>query len=337
VIIALDAMGGDFAPVSTVEGAIFAAKESKHKIVIVGPEKLIAEELSKYSGRRNIKSLDIEIVDAPEVIAMDEHPARSVRQKKKSSLSVCARLVAEGKANAFVSLGNSGAAMAAALFYLRRIEGVLRPAISVNIPTINGACIIADMGANVDCVPEYLLQFGIMSSLFCEKVMGIKKPRVGLVSIGEESVKGNRLTLATFDLLKKADINFIGNVEGRDIPNAEVDVVICDGFVGNVMLKFGEGLVGVILKLVKKELKQHLIGRVSLPFLWLAMKGLRKKIDYSERGGAPLLGVNGVCVIGHGRSSGKAVKNAILVGARVAQYNLTAEIKEAIAKYNNRI
>jgi len=333
MIIALDAMGGDFAPVSTVEGAIFAAKESEHKIVLVGPEKLIFKELLKYNKRYDLASLNIEIVDAPEIITMNEHPVKAVRQKRKSSLCVCAQLVANGKANAFISLGNSGAAMAAALFYLKRIDGVLRPAISTAFPTINGFCIIADVGANVDCAPEYLLQFGIMSSLFCEKVAGIEKPRVGLVSIGEEPIKGNKITLAAFELLKKTDINFIGNIEGLDIPRAKADVVICDGFVGNVILKFGEGLAEMMLKLVRKGLRRYPVAWASLPFLWLAIKDLRKKVDYSEFGGAPLLGVDGICIIGHGSSDGKAVKNAIFAGIKAVNHNLAIEIKEAIAKY----
>ncbi len=334
MIIALDAMGGDTAPVSTVEGAVLAAKASKHKILLVGPEKIIAEELLKHQKKHNVKTHNIEIINATEVIAMDDHPAKAVRQKKDSSLSVCAKLVADGKADAFVSMGNSGAAMAAALFYLKRIDGVLRPAISTTFPTVEGFCIIADMGANVDCKPEHLLQFGIMASIFCEKVTGIEKPKVGLVSIGEEPTKGNELTLEAFKLLEKADLNFIGNIEGREIPKGKADVVICDGFVGNVILKFGEGLAEMILKLVRKGFKEHPIAWVSLPFLWRALRGLRKKVDYSESGGAPLLGVDGVCIIGHGRSDGKAVKNAILSGARAAEHDITKEIKEAIAKYS---
>ncbi|MDR3307226.1 MAG: phosphate acyltransferase PlsX [Endomicrobium sp.] len=334
MIIALDAMGGDFAPVSTVEGAILAAKESGsgYKILLVGPEKLLAEEMSKYAKRYNVASLDIEIVNATEIVFMDEHPAKAVRQKKDSSLSVCAKFVADGKADAFVSMGNSGAVMAAALFYLKRIDGVLRPAISTTFPTIDGHCIIADMGANVDCKPEYLLQFGIMASLFCEKITGIKRPRVGLVSVGEEDTKGNELTLAAFELLKKADINFVGNVEGRDIPKSKADVVICDGFVGNVILKFGEGLAEVLFKLIRQALKKHPVAWASLPFLWFVIKDLRKKVDYSECGGAPLLGVDGVCIVGHGSSNCKAVKNAIFAGAKAAEHNLTKDIKKAIAK-----
>ncbi|MDR0820027.1 MAG: phosphate acyltransferase PlsX [Endomicrobium sp.] len=333
MIIALDAMGGDFAPASTVEGAIFAAKESKHKILLVGVEKILVGEFLKYKGRYDLKSLNIEIVNATEFITMGEHPAKAVRQKKDSSLSICARLVADGKADAFVSMGNSGAAMSAALFYLRRIEGVLRPAISSVFPNTNGHCIIADMGANVDCRSEYLLQFGIMASLFCEKVVGVENPRVGLVSIGEESTKGNELTLAAFELFKKADVNFIGNIEGRDIPAGKVDVAVCDGFVGNVILKLGEGLTEMMLKLIRKEFKQHPITWASLPFLWLAIRDLRKRVDYNEFGGAPLLGVEGVCIIGHGSSNGKAVKNAIFAGAETAKHNIAAGIREAILKY----
>ncbi len=336
MIIALDAMGGDFAPASTVEGALLAAKESEHKILLVGPEKLIAEELLKHQKRFNLTALDIEIVNAQEVVGMDEHPAKAVRQKKNSSLSVCAKLVAAGKADAFVSLGNSGAAMAAALFYLKRIEGVLRPAISATFPTVDGYCIIADMGANVDCKPEHLLQFGIMADLFCEKVLGIENPKVGLLSIGEEPTKGNESSLEAFGLLKKADLNFIGNIEGRDVPKGKADVVICDGFVGNIILKFGEGLAEMMLKLVRKGFKKHPIAWASLPFLWTALKDLRRKVDYSESGGAPLLGVDGVCIIGHGSSNGKAVKNAVLAGARAAEHDLTNEIKEAIAKYESK-
>lgn len=337
MIIALDAMGGDFAPVSTIEGAILAAKQSNHKILLVGKEKSILDEMSKYSKKYNLKSLNIEIINADEVIAMDEHPVKAVRQKRNSSLSICASLVADGKADAFVSMGNSGAIMAAALFYLKRIEGILRPAISTFFPTLEGSCIIADMGANVDCKPEHLLQFAIMASLFCEKIARVKRPRVGLVSVGEEPTKGNALCLAAFELLKKADINFIGNVEGRDIPRSKADVVICDGFVGNVILKFGEGLSEMILKLVKKALKKHPFAWASLPFLWLAIKDLRKSVDYTEVGGAPLLGVNGISIVGHGSSNAKAVKNAIFVAVRTAEHNLVYEIKEAIAKYNKVI
>jgi glycerol-3-phosphate acyltransferase PlsX len=264
---------------------------------------------------------------------MSEHPAQAVRQKKDSSLVVCAKLVAEGKADAFVTMGNTGAAMAASLFYLKRIDGVLRPAISTSFPTIENFCIIADVGANVDSKPENLLQFAIMASLYCEKVLGIKKPRIGVASIGEEDTKGNELSLAAFELIKKTDLNFIGNIEGKDVPRGKADVIICDGFVGNLLLKFGEGIAEMMLKLIKKGFKKHPIAWASLPFLWTALKDMRKKVDYNEFGGAPLLGVNGICLIGHGRSEAIAVKNAVLAAATAAERNLINAIKETIAKY----
>ncbi|MDR1941500.1 MAG: phosphate acyltransferase PlsX [Endomicrobium sp.] len=334
MIIALDAMGGDNAPLATVEGAVLAAKASKHKILLVGPEKLIAEELLKHHKKHDLTSLDIEIVNATEVIAMDEHPAKAIRQKKDSSLAVCAKLVAEGKADAFVSMGNTGAAMASSLFYLKRIDGVLRPALSTMFPTIDNLCMISDCGANADCKPENLVQFGIMASLYCKKVLGIEKPRVALASIGEEDSKGNELSLASFALLKQTDLNFIGNIEGKDIPRGKADVIVSDGFTGNLLLKFGEGIAEMMLSLIKRGFKKHPIAWVSLPFLWTAIKDLRKKVDYSDYGGVPLLGVDGVCIIGHGRSDKKAVKNAIFAGAKAAERNLINEIKEAIAKHN---
>jgi glycerol-3-phosphate acyltransferase PlsX len=331
MIIALDAMGGDFAPISTVEGAILAARESEHKVLLVGPEKLLTEEMSKHAKRYNTKLLDIQIVNASQIISMDDHPVKAVRQKRDSSLSVCAKLVADGKADAFISMGNSGAVMTVALFYLKRIDGVLRPAISTIFPTIDGHCIIADIGANVDCKPEHLFQFGIMASSFYENITGTKRPRVGLVSIGEEDTKGNELTLAAFKLLEKANINFVGNVEGGDILKSKADVVICDGFVGNIILKFSECLAEIVLKLIRGSLKRHLISWASLPFLWFAIKDLRKKIDYNEVGGAPLLGVDGICIVGHGASNCKAVKSAIFTGAKAVEHNVIKDIKESIA------
>jgi glycerol-3-phosphate acyltransferase PlsX len=332
MILALDAMGGDNAPSSTVEGAILAAKTLKAKIILVGPEKLIVQELFKHHKKHNITSLDIDIVNATEIITMDEHPAKAVRNKKNSSLSVCAKLVSEGKADAFVSMGNSGAAMAAALFYLKRIEGVLRPAIASPFPTLSGYCVIADAGANMDCKPEHLFQFALMASSYASTVMNVKNPKVGLVSIGEEDTKGNELTLAVSGLLKKTNLNFVGNIEGRDIPRGAADVVICDGFVGNVVLKFGEGLAEMMIRLVKKGFKDHPFAWASIPFLWLAIRDLMKKVDYSEMGGVPLLGVNGVCFIGHGRSNAKAVKNALFSGAKAVEHNFVKSIEKILKK-----
>jgi glycerol-3-phosphate acyltransferase PlsX len=337
MIIALDAMGGDFAPASTVEGAVLAAKTAQHKIILVGYDKLILKELAKQSKRYSMPlSMNIEIVNAPEIISMTEQqPVKSVLYKKRSSLSVCAQLVADGKADAFVSMGNSGAVMASALFYLKRLNGILRPALTTVFPTIKGHCIVADMGANIDCKPEYLFQFGIMASVFCSKVIGVKNPQIALLSIGEESNKGNELTLATFNLFNKAiGINFMGNIEGKDITTGKADVVVCDGFIGNILLKFGEGITDTILKLIKQRLMDSPMRLILLPFLHFIKNTLQNKFDYSQVGGAPLLGVNGVCIIGHGRSNGHAVKNAILTGAQTAQYDVLSDIEIAIKKFN---
>jgi glycerol-3-phosphate acyltransferase PlsX len=323
-------MGGDYAPEVTVAGAVQAAKVTKSEIILVGKEDAIKAELAKH----NTTGLNISIQHASESIEMEETPAQAVRQKKDASLCVAARLVAEGKAQALVSAGNSGAAMASALLYMRRLPGVSRPAITTVFPSVSGQCALLDVGANVDCKPRHLLQFAIMGSVYMEKIFGIDRPRVGLLSIGEEDTKGNELSLATFELLKKTDLNFVGNIEGRDITNGKADVTVCDGFVGNVILKFGEGVTGMMLKFVKSEFRSHPMAWFSLPFLWAALKDLRKKVDSAEYGGAPLLGVNGVCIISHGSSNAKAVMNALLVAERFAEKNVNDEIANALAKYD---
>jgi glycerol-3-phosphate acyltransferase PlsX len=326
--LALDAMGGDFAPAVTIEGAIAAAKESKHEIILVGHEKTLRDGLAKF----DVKNLPIIVQHATEEIGMDESPAQAVRQKKDSSLAVAARLVADGKADALVSAGNSGAAMASALLYMRRLPGVSRPAIATVFPTVKGFCTVLDVGANVDCKPKHLQQFAIMGKVYSKAVFGIQDPRIGLLSIGEEETKGNELSLASYELLKTTPLNFIGNVEGRDITRGNCDVAVCDGFIGNIILKFGEGVAEMMLKLVKDELKAHPFAWASLPFLWAALKDLRKKVDYSDYGGAPLLGVDGVCIISHGRSNAKAIKNALLAAARCAERSLNKEIAAEILK-----
>ena len=326
--VALDAMGGDYAPHVTVEGSVLAARSSKVEIILVGREAELRAELAKY----DTKKLPISVYNAQEVIGMDEPPAQAVRQKKDSSMFVAARLAAEGKADAFVSVGNSGAAMASALLNMKRLPGVSRPPILTVFPAINGACAMLDVGANVDCKPKHLLQFAVMGTIYMRNVFGIQNPRVGLLSIGEEETKGNELSLSAFGLLKDSGLNFIGNCEGRDITRGNADLVVCDGFVGNILLKFGEGVTEMMLKLVKNEFKAHPLAWASLPFLWAALKDLRKKVDYSEQGGAPLLGVDGVCMIGHGRSDSKAIKNAIRAASRFAETNINAEITADLAK-----
>ncbi|MBN1823288.1 MAG: phosphate acyltransferase PlsX [Endomicrobiales bacterium] len=334
--IALDAMGGDLAPQVTVEGAILAVKESRHEIILVGDQDKINRELGK--PRSYAKGLPISVKHASEFIGMDEQPAQAVRQKKDSSMAVGAKLVADKQAEAFVSAGNSGASMASALLHMRRLPGVSRPAILTVFPTLEGVCALLDVGANVDCKPKNLQHFAVMGSIYMKELFNIENPRVGLLSIGEEPTKGNELTLATHSLLKSSGINYIGNVEGRDIPKGNADVVVSDGFIGNIVLKFGEGVAEMMLKLVKEEFKAHPISWVSLPFLWAALKDLRKKVDYAERGGAPLLGIDGVCLIAHGRSNAKAIKNAILAAGNFAEKNVNVEIAQEIQKLeeNNR-
>lgn len=326
--IALDAMGGDHAPAVTVAGAIDAARSSTHQIILVGKEDILAAELKKHASVPET----ISITHASEVVSMDESPAQAVRQKRDSSLAVCSRLVADGKADACASAGNSGAAMASALLYLRRIPGVVRPAIMTVFPTLTGRCAILDVGANTDCKPKNLVQFALMGSTYFQDVFSVAKPRVGLLSIGEEQTKGNELVLETHELLKKTQLNFIGNVEGCDIAKGTADVIVCDGFVGNIVLKFGEGVAEMILKLVKDELKAHPFAWAALPFLWPVMKDIKKKMDYSEYGGALLLGVDGVCVISHGKSNAKAIKNSILAAARFAELNINRAIAKEISQ-----
>lgn len=330
MILALDAMGGDNAPSVTVEGAVAAAKQYKHEIVLVGKESVLKAELSKYK----IKKLPISIQNASEIIEMHEQPAQAVRQKKDSSLNVAAQLVANKKADALISAGNSGATMASALLHLRRSSGVNRPAIATILPNMMGICLLLDVGANADCKPKHLLQFALMGKIYLEEIFNITNPRVALLSIGEEESKGNELTLASLELLKKININFVGNLEGGDIPKGKADVIVCDGFVGNIVLKFGEGLAEMMLKLVRKEFKAHPIAWASLPFLWTALKGLRKQVDYSEYGGAPLLGVDGICIISHGSSNAKAIKNALRVAALSVEKNLNNVISSEIQKYD---
>jgi glycerol-3-phosphate acyltransferase PlsX len=336
MILALDVMGGDRAPDINVEGAILAVKQTDNDVILVGKEDIIAAQLEKWSRKYKFPKERISVVNATEVIEMDEHPANAARHKKDSSMAVCCKLVAEGKADAFVSMGNSGAAMAVSLLYLKRISGVSRPVISVPFPNINGRCIIVDAGANVDCKPEHLLQFGIMGNIYAKNVMGIRNPKVAVLSIGEEDTKGNELTLQASELLKKANLNFIGNIEGGDVPRAKADVVVCDGFVGNIFLKTSEGIAEMMAKFIKSSIKSNPLYWGAAPFLKLAMKKVKKKTDYDDVGGAPLLGVNGPCIIGHGKSNSKAVKNALIAAAKFAKNNINKKIEEEINSFNGQ-
>ncbi|MDI6783491.1 MAG: phosphate acyltransferase PlsX [bacterium] len=325
--IAVDAMGGDNAPASVVEGAISAANKFQLGILLVGQTEAIKPLLTQSQ----LDLRNIEIVDALEVIDMHEPPSSAVKQKKNSSINICMQLVKEGKADAAVSAGNTGAVMTAAFFTLGRLPGVSRPAIAATIPTRQEPCILLDVGANVDCRPQQLVHFAVMGKVFAEKVFQRPNAKVGLLSIGEEKTKGNEVTLQTYELLEKAPLNFIGNVEGRDIVTGEVDVVVCDGFIGNIILKFGEGLAEMIMGAAK----QFLVGSSNQAPVKEAFRSFAKQLDYSEYGGALLLGLNGTCVISHGGSSPKAIMNAIRVGAEFVKDEVNQHIVEEIQKIQN--
>lgn len=323
--IAVDAMGGDHGSHVNVQAALAAARDYGHHIILVGHQHELERQLP-HPSRRPL----IEVHHAPEVVEMHEKPAEACRQKPHSSIMVAARLVAEHKAEAVVSAGNSGATMAAALLHIGRTPGASRPAIATPMPTISGTCVVLDMGANVDCKPKHLVQFAIMGEIYAREIFKIRKPRVGLISIGEEHTKGNELTLAAYELLKDQPFHFIGNVEGKDIPKGRVDVAVCDGFVGNVILKFGEGLAESLLKLIKEEIRKKPEALVGALLLKRVFKSIKKRTDYEEYGGAPLLGVNKAVIISHGSSNAKAIQNAIRVAGEFVKKKVTKEIEDAL-------
>lgn len=324
--IALDAMGGDHAPMEIVRGARDAAHELGVHIILVGDQEKIQRELDGDAAGGLIS-----IVHAPEVVEMDEHPVNAIRKKKNSSIVVATQLVKERTADAVVSAGSTGAQMASSLFILGRIAGVDRPAISTLLPTARGVVALLDVGANVDCRPQHLKQFAVMGSLYAEKVLGLPNPRVGLLNIGAEETKGNELTLAAYQLLKEAEINFVGNVEGRDLFLGTSDVAICDGFVGNVVLKSAEGLAMSILGMFQQELGR-LEDILGLERIMHIMSGFKRRMDYAEYGGAPLLGVDGVSVISHGSSRARAIKNAVRVAKETVEQRLVPAIKASLEK-----
>ncbi|HEY8464676.1 MAG TPA: phosphate acyltransferase PlsX [Bacillota bacterium] len=324
--IAIDAMGGDFAPREIVLGAVSACQELNAEIILVGDETAIKEVLK---GKATT-GLKLEIRHTSEVITMEEHPATAVRHKKNSSLVVANQLVKEGKAAAVISAGNTGAAMAASLFGLGRIAAVSRPAIAIPMPTAKGISVLLDAGANADCQPEDLLQFAHMGSVYAEKVLNLNTPRVGLLSIGEEATKGNRLTIEAHRLLNASNLNFIGNIEGRDIHRGVCEVIVCDGFVGNIVLKMTEGLAGVLFEQIKTAVTASWWSSLGGMFLRGAFRQIKAKLDNTEYGGAPLLGLNGVSIISHGNSNAKAIKNAIRVAMRAVEERLVEKITIAL-------
>lgn len=310
--IALDAMGGDYAPATTVEGAVEALIEHKElSVILVGDESEISLELKK----KNCNGLKISVKHASQKVEMDEAPLAALRRKKDSSLRVAIDLVKSRDADAIVSAGNSGVVMATALHVLGKIPGIERPAIAAVMPTLKDRFILIDAGANVDCKPLHLYQFAIMGEAYARYIFNVDNPKIGLLGIGEEDAKGNELTKETFKLLRNSHINFIGNVEGKDIFAGEADVVVCDGFVGNIALKISEGLAETITKMLKREISEKAGGRIGYLFFKSALKNFKKKTDYSEYGGAPLLGLSKPCIISHGRSTSKAIKNAIKLAA----------------------
>lgn len=328
--IAVDAMGGDFAPKEIVRGAVEAAKKYDCEIVLVGDEEQIRAELHGEDPA----ALRISIMHASEVIGMNEHPAEAVRSKKDSSVVVATRLVKDGSCDAVFSAGSTGAAVAAAQLILHRIRGVGRPSIATPMPTPDGVTLMLDSGANVDSKPEHLVQSGVMGSLYAQYVFGIEHPRVGLLNIGEEETKGNEQVKETYQLLKvEPNIHFCGNAEGRDVPKGNFDVVICDGFVGNVVLKFAEGLAKTILGLIQEEIRgAGLMAKLGALLLMPTLRRLGKRLDVREYGGAPLLGVNGCCVIGHGSSDAKSVASAIGVTVDYVNGKVLDQIRDALAK-----
>lgn len=335
MMLALDACAGDFGAPPNIDGAIAAANRWGLKIALVGPAAVVSAEL----GKRGIASGDsrFEVVDAPDVIGMADDPAAACRAKPRASIMVCAELVASGKAQGLVSVGHSGATMVAALWHLKRVPGVLRPAIATLIPAPSRMSVLLDAGANADCKPWHLLQFGIMGSIYANAVLGIEKPTVGLLSIGEEECKGNELVKEALPLLKSSGLEFQGTVEGRDIPAGKTDVVVCDGFVGNVCVKLMEGTCSTMFGMLKSILMETPARRLAALLLKRPFSDLKKRLSYDEYGGAPLLGVNGVAIIAHGSSNAKAVTNALRVAREMAEGNVASRIGEAVEQVKSSL
>jgi phosphate acyltransferase len=329
--IALDAMGGDHAPDAIVEGALQAVSEYPDIIVtLVGREEVLREKLGGNVPSR------IDIADAREVVDMTDTALAPLRRKRNSSIRVCANLVAEGKADTMVSAGHTGAAMTSAYKVIGMIEGVSRPALAAILPNAKGHTVLLDVGANVDAKPANLREFSVMGHFYAQMIFGIAEPRIGLLSIGEEEGKGNELVKESFRVLKDTGLNFIGNAEGRDVFNGNADVVVCDGFIGNVVLKAGEALGEMVSKMLRAEVTRTMPRKIGAFILKGAFEDIKKRMDYSEYGGAPLLGVNGGCIISHGRSNPKAVKNAIRVGRDFAMNRVDTKIREKISDLHSR-
>jgi glycerol-3-phosphate acyltransferase PlsX len=327
-VIALDAMGSDRAPKPEIEGAIQAARQYGLRVLLVGPETVVKAELDRHSAAAR---LPIEVVHASEFITMEDK-VEAIRAKRDSSMRVGLRMVREGQAAGFVTAGNTGAAMATARVVLGAVPGVDRPALAAVFPTAPGnPAMLLDVGANVDCKPHNLEQFAVMGEIYFRSIFGTKRPTVGLLSIGEEESKGNELTRESFQLLKHLPLNFVGNVEGRDLYNGEVDVIVTDGFVGNVALKTSEGVANLVRSALKEALRATITRQVGYLLSRSAFTDFKKRLDHTEYGGAPLLGVKGVCIITHGSSNANAIKNAIRVASEFSESHVNEEIEKGIA------
>src|SRR3954469_10214951 len=333
VRIALDAMGGDHAPSEVVKGALLAAAEFAVEIILVGQEDVVRRELGAAASTT---PRNIEVVDAREVVEMDDTAIAPLRRKRNSSIRVCANLVSEGRADAFVSAGNTGATWTSARVVMGMIEGVSRPALAAIIPNAKRHTLLLDVGANVDAKPNHLREFPVMGHFYAQMVFGIDSPRVGLLSIGEEEGKGNELTKEVFRVLKETGLNFIGNAEGRDVYNGNADVVVCDGFVGNVVLKASEALGEMINRTLREELTATFRRKLGGLLAKSAFVSLKKRMDYSEYGGAPLLGVKGGCIVCHGRSNAKAIKNAIGLARNFAINKIDEKIMTKVNDLHKR-
>ncbi|MBW2467592.1 MAG: phosphate acyltransferase PlsX [Deltaproteobacteria bacterium] len=325
--IALDAMGGERGPEEMVAGAIQAVDESDLDVALIGDENILNGILHKYPQAFS----RLNIVHASQTVSMDESPFEAIRKKKDSSISKAFDQIKNGAADAVVSAGNSGATMASAIKYLGRLENILRPGIASIFPTLKKPLVMLDVGANVDCRPQHLFQFGVMGAAFSNNLFNIQKPSIGLLSIGEEGGKGNVLVKSAHELFRKSSLNFIGNVEGRDIFQGDVDVIVCDGFVGNVCLKVSEGLAEAIISMLRTEMSKSLMAKTGYLLAKQAFANFGKRVDYAEYGGAPLLGVNGTGIICHGRSNAKAIKNAIRVAAEMIRSGVNSHIMQLLS------
>lgn len=324
-------MGGDFAPRNVVAGAVEALRSPKNnfRVVFVGPEDRIRDELARH----DVDGLPYDIVHAPDVVGMDDVPTVAIKQKKYSSIAVGVTLHKERKVDSFVSAGNTGAVMSAATLILGRLTGVGRPTIGAFLPSEKGVCLVLDAGTNVDCRPHHLLEFAIMGTIYQSYMYQHPNPTVGLLNIGEESTKGNELTLHAHRLLSKSKLNFVGNVEGRDILKGKANVVVCDGFVGNVVLKFAESVLSLLRARVREYAAKDFFRKLWVGMMYGTLKNVLKDFDYQEYGGVPLLGVNGVSIIGHGGSTPKAIKNMILKAEEIVRKDINRHIQQALVAH----